>query len=91
MTTLIEKMAQAAYLADHEGQTWWETTTHRKERYRRQVRAALAVVLNHYSDAANVSDAMYKAAYGIEYMAGTETRAIFAKQFAAAMKAAADE
>jgi hypothetical protein len=50
--------------------------------------AALAVVLAHYSDPANVSDGMYKAAYGIEYMAGAETRAIFAKQFAAAMKAA---
>jgi hypothetical protein len=47
---LIEKMAEAAYLADNEGGLWWETAEHRKVRYRRQARAALAVVHAHYGD-----------------------------------------
>jgi hypothetical protein len=55
---LVEKMSEAAYLLEYEGQPWWEAPSHRKERFRKQIRAILAVVLAHYSDPANVRDEM---------------------------------
>ena len=44
MSELVEKVAKAMYEADVEGCPWWETTAHRKERYRRKARASIKVV-----------------------------------------------